>query len=63
MANIGSPIGTDKFSREMWVDGEGERRVGGFFIDRIGKNPLTEDGEREREADTWRRAPRRKRRK
>lgn len=26
----------------MWVDDEGERRVGGFFIDRIGKN-LTED--------------------
>jgi len=27
-------IGTGKSRREMWVDDEGERRVGGFFIDR-----------------------------
>lgn len=42
MANIRSPIGTDKSSREMWVDDEGKRCVGGFFIDHIRKN-FTED--------------------
>lgn len=63
MANIRSPIGTDKSSGEMWVDDEGERRVGGFFIDPIVKN-LMEDEQPEEKVDTWQCvATKRKRRK